>query len=92
MRYQKELAALREYITNFDPERFTSSTETVLSMARTAEQIDRAKRIREALKRKRQRLDAFNMLLNQGGKSPEDEIMITQDDVDALLEGWSPHH
>jgi hypothetical protein len=92
MKYQKELSALQDYIANFNPERFTSSAEVVQSLTRTPEQIVRANKLRESLKRKRQRSDTFQLLIDQEFESTDPEMVITQDDVDALLEGWSQSH
>lgn len=88
MRYQKELNALQEYIDNFDPEEFTSAPDAVHPAARTAEHMDQVRKLKARLHRKRQCADTFTLLVEK--ECTETETIISQAEVDALLEGWSP--
>lgn len=90
MKFQKELTALHEYIANFDPEEFTSSAEAVHSMAMTPERLENARRMKARLQRKRQLADTLTLLLDE--EFEQTETIITQDEVDALLEGWAQSH
>ena len=90
MRYQKELAALQEYIAQFDPEEFTSSPEGLHTLVRTHEQMDKVSKLKARLHRKRQLADSFHLLLDEEFKGTD--TIITQDEVDALLEGWALSH
>jgi len=85
MKYQKEFTAIQEYIANFDPEEFTSPTEYCRVLAPTPEQLADAQRLKAKLKRNRQLAESFDSLFTNEAC----EEIITQDEVDALLEGWS---
>lgn len=86
MRYKKELASLQEYIANFDPQEFTSSAEFVRSWLPSSERLAEIQKLKARFKRNRQLAETFHSLLNV---SRYEEI-ISQDQVDALLEGWTP--
>ena len=86
MKYQKELRALQEYIAKFDPAEFSSSVEMVRSFVRTQEYIENAKKLKAKLIRKRQLAATTEMLMTRELNGTE--IIITQDEVDALLEKW----
>lgn len=90
-KYQKELAALQEYIAKFDPEEFTSPLEVALTLPRTPEQIAEVQRLKSRLKRRRQLADSFNLLIDNQELNGT-EMIITQDEVDVLLAGWSLSH
>lgn len=86
MRYRKELVAIQEYIANFDPEEFTSSADYGRSVPPTPEQLAHAQKLKAKMKRNRQIAASFDSLFNKDLGSEE---IITQDEVDALLEGWA---
>lgn len=89
MKFHKELIALQEYIANFDPEEFTTSAE-VVTLEPTPEQMDNARRLKTRLQRKRQLAETLHLLIDQEFKQVE--TIITQEEVDALLEGWALSH
>jgi len=85
MKYQKEFTAIQEYIANFDPEEFTSPAEYGRRLAPTPEQLADVQKLKAKLKRNRQIAESFDSLFN----TETYEEIITQDEVDALLAGWS---
>jgi hypothetical protein len=88
MKYQKELDALQEYIAHFDPQEFTSSAEAVPLLVRTPEQMDHVRKLKARMQRKRQCADTFHLLVEK--EVCNSQVIISQEEVDALLEGWSP--
>ncbi len=86
MKYQKELAAIQEYIASFDPEEFTSSVDYDHILAPTPKQLADVQKLKAKLKRNRQIAESFDSLLNNDLIGCEE--IITQDEVDALLDGW----
>ncbi len=87
MRYKKELAALQEYISNFNPEEFTSSAEYHPPSVPTQVQLISIQKLKSRLRRKRQILESFQCLLERDlNKTGE---ILSQKEVDALLEGWT---
>lgn len=86
MTYSKELASLRAYIDNFDPEEFSSSPQQHVTLPPTAEALAYARRLKAKLRRNRQNAEA---LLAFELETPSPEQIITQEEVDALLEGWT---
>ncbi len=88
MKYQKELSALQEYIANFDPAEFTSAEDAVQLLTRTPEQTEHVRRLQARMQRKRQCADTLHLLVEQEISAAE--TIISQAEVDALLEGWSP--
>jgi len=87
MKYKKELAALLVYIDNFDPDEFTSSEQYNIALPPTPEKLVEVQRLKAKLKRNRQIAESFQMLYAHGTNRPE--MIITQEEVDALLEGWT---
>lgn len=87
MKYQKELIALREYIANFNPDEFTSSADFSVSPRPTPEQLADLHRLKAKLKRKRQLAESVSSFLDTEANYAE--VIITQDEIDALLEGWT---
>lgn len=85
MKYKNELAALQVYIDNFDPEEFTTSGQFDIS-GPTPEKLADIQKLKAKLKRNRQIAESFQSLFANGKGHPE--MIITQEDVDALLEGW----
>jgi len=82
--YSKELASLRAYIDNFDPEEFSTSQQQNVALVPTAESLAYAHRLKAKLQRRRQNTEALLAL-----ETPYPEQMITQEEVDALLEEWT---
>lgn len=90
MKYTKEKAALQAYIDNFDPEEFTSTEQYSTVVVASPEQIARAQRLKIKLKRKRQVAESLQLLLAK--EMAPSEMIITQNEVDALLEGWGANN
>ncbi|MBA3016002.1 MAG: hypothetical protein KKD63_12780 [Proteobacteria bacterium] len=88
MKYQKALSALHEYISNFDPEEFSSPPDFTPSQVLSVEQRAEIQKLKARLKRKRLLLESIHALHDRDVQS-QTEIIITQEEVDALLEGWS---
>jgi|GEM_PF-2021278 len=87
MTYSKELASLRAYINTFDPEEFSTSQQPNAPLLPTAESLAYAQRLKAKWRRNRQNAESLLSLLAL--ETPCSEQMITQDEVDALLEGWT---
>ena len=87
MHYKKELAAIREYIANFDPGEFTSSAGGQCSSIPTPEQLAGIQKLKSRLRRKRQIAESLQCLLGKDLNCSAE--IISQEEVDALLEGWS---
>ncbi|MDD5758400.1 MAG: hypothetical protein PHI06_04890 [Desulfobulbaceae bacterium] len=86
MRYTKEKAALQAYIDRFNPEEFSSTGQSLAAVSPTPEQLIRVQKLKIKLKRRRQVFESLQSLLAKEMDQPE--VMITQDEVDALLEEW----
>jgi hypothetical protein len=87
MKYKKELAAIQVYIDNFDPDEFTSSVKYDISLPPTPEKLADAHKLKAKFKRNRQIAESFQSMFANGVNSQE--MIITQEEVDALLEGWT---
>ena len=87
MTYKKELADLLLFIDNFDPEEFTSSVSSAVALPPTPEKLAEVHRLKARLKRNRQVAESFQLLFAKGEEGPE--MILTQEDVDAVLEGWT---
>ena len=87
MKYKKELAAIHIYIDNFDPDEFTSSANYDVSLPPTPEKFAEVQKLKAKLKRNRQIAESFHSLFTSGTNCQE--MIITQNEVDALLEGWT---
>lgn len=87
MKYTKELAAIQVYIDNFDPGEFTSSTQYDVLLPPTPEKLADVQKLKAKLKRNRQLAESFQSLFANGMN--RQEMIITQEEVDALLEGWT---
>lgn len=86
MRYTKEKAALQAYIDSFDPDEFSSGRD-LAALSPTPEQLARIQKLKTKLKRRRQVVASWQSLFDkQNGQS---ETIITQDEVDALVEEWA---
>lgn len=88
MKYQKALAALHEYIANFDPDEFSSPSDFRPAQLLSVEQLAKIQTIKARLKKKRLLMESIHALLHPR-ISEETEVIISQEEVDALLEGWS---
>ena len=86
MKYTKERAALLAYVETFDPREFTTSRRLDLFLPPSAEKLADIQKLKAKLKRNRQIAESFQSLFADGKGHPE--MIITQEQVDALLEGW----
>lgn len=86
MKYKKELAAIQAYIDNFDPEEFTSSAPYAVSLPPSPEKLAYVLKLKAKLKRNRQLAESIQSMYARGAN--RQEMIITQEEVDALLEGW----
>lgn len=88
MKYQKALSALHQYIANFDPEEFSSPPDFVPLQLLSSEKREEIQKIKTRLKRKRFLSRSLHVLFERN--IPKNtEVIITQEEVDVLLEGWS---
>lgn len=87
-KYQKALSALHHYIANFDPEEFSSPPDFEPTKVLSPEQKGEIQKIKARLKKKRLISDSIHALFYPE-LAEKDEVIITQEEVDALLEGWS---
>ena len=87
MHYKKELAAMREYIANFDPEEFSSTAGDQFLSIPTPEQLAGIQKFKSRLRRKRQIAESLQCLLGKDLNCSAE--IISQEEVDALLEGWT---
>lgn len=87
MKYKKELTAIQVYIDNFDPDEFTSSVRYDVLLPPTPEKLADARKIKAKLKRNRQLAESFQLLFADGVN--RSKMIITQAEVDDLLEKWT---
>jgi hypothetical protein len=87
MKYQKALSALHEYIANFDPDEFSSPPDFTPGKRLSPEQKAEIQTLKTRLQRKRLLTESLHALLDRTVLDQTEEI-ITQEEIDALLEGW----
>jgi len=85
MKYEKELDQIQEFIDNFDTAEFSSSDDSTYNPDNQEERRARALKIKARLGRKRQMEESFRASLQEHIQEDQ-EVMITQDEIDALLE------
>lgn len=88
MKYQKALSALNQYIANFDPKEFSSPPDFVPLQLLSPEKRKEIQKIKTRLKRKRFLSRSLHVLFESNIPN-NTEVIITQEEVDVLLEGWS---
>jgi len=88
MKFQKTLSALHEYIANFDPDEFSSPPDFIPAKLPSPEQRAEIQTLKERLKRKRFLAESLQAMMQKTILDQAEEI-ITQEEVDALLETWN---
>ena len=84
MAHERELTLLNEYIEGFNSDEFSSSDDFDRNKPSREERLARARKMKDKLGRKQKISEIFKHSL-ETDFAEEDDVCITQDEIDALL-------